>query len=979
MKKGLTRLFILSIMMFVFVFSLSSCNNKTEYKTNKISTISGNNTTKSKTTEQKKIDTTSMTNTTIENNTYYTITFEDYDGTILQTSSVKYGELPAYNKSNPSRDKDDNYSYSFIGWTPSITKVKENTVYTATYKSNPLPYSITINLDGGSSDTSKLSFKTDTISKDMLPFDITKKGYIFKGYELYGSKVYDENGNIMVNFKPSSSMTFKAIYEEAVTLTIYYTLYNPFNGQLINTYNEKPTDMGNVSETRVYNYNTYVDLFATPNEGYTFVGWFNEGQVLSNETNYKYMMWDEDFTMEARFTYTTYDLKVWSNNSDLGQVMIRNGFSQTFYNDQTLKGYYTQTETIVAYSKTDTRFLGWYNEKNELVSTNAVYTFNMINRNYTLEAKWNSFNVTYDLDGGVNSKDNPTKYNVDTQDIILNEPTKDGYTFTGWEYKDNIINKICTSNICHMSLKATWTANTNTPYKVEHYKENIDNSNYTLYETDCLTGTTDTLTNGTTKTYTGFKSPTITQVNINGNGETIIKLYYTRNTYTVTLTKNNDKAGTIAGNGTYKYDKSVTITATTNPGYTFNGWYKNDVLYTNNSSFQYTIETSNITFEARYTPIKYKITIVNQADGVTISGITSGNKYDCGSQVTLSAVNIPTGYTIKWTRSDGKTHTSNTYSFNVPSEDMTITTTTTLPYTREGNKIYFGTYPQSKVTDNSLINELNALSGTKPTSTNKYKWTDYNYYINSSVTSYMFYQDIDYDDDGAFDYRGVYFTSYRPYYYSYSSSTSNSCQDDNGYSTNTIYWFSYDPIEWNILNESNGKALIIANLILDSQEYCPNDTSSTFSHNGGTGYANNYELSMIRKFLNDNFYNTAFNDLEKVLIETTTVDNSVSSTVSSSNMYACNNTQDKLFLLSYQEATTYYSSNSSRIAYGTDYSKVQGLWVSSSNQASYWWLRSPDGDIAYCACYFDNGGGICSRNVDRTDGGVRPACYIKLQ
>lgn len=296
--------------------------------------------------------------------------------------------------------------------------------------------------------------------------------------------------------------------------------------------------------------------------------------------------------------------------------------------------------------------------------------------------------------------------------------------------------------------------------------------------------------------------------------------------------------------------------------------------------------------------------------------------------------------------------------------------------------ISFGTYPQTKVVDETLIEKLNAKAGDLPTATNLNNWIDYNYYIGSSVTSFMYYQDIDYDNNGTYEYRGVYFTSYRPYYSPSSSSTSSSNQDDNGYSTNIVYWFSYDPIEWDILTESSGKALIIANLILDSQDYYPSTSESTFSHNGGIGYANNYELSNIRKFLNDNFYNTAFNDLQKALIETTIVDNSESSTESSSNSYACNNTEDNIFLLSYREASssTYgLNSTNARQAKGSDYAKCQGLYVYSSNGNSYWLLRSPYYRGAYFADDVNYDGSVYNCcDVCSTSYGIRPACWIKL-
>ena len=607
-----------------------------------------------------------------------------------------------------------------------------------------------------------------------------------------------------------------------------------------------------------------------------------------------------------------------------------------------------------------------------------------VTENMTLEAKWDinyynlNLNVNNSKAGTISNNSGSHYYN---KSITITATTNPGYTFIGWYNGDNLISDkpsyTFTMPAKNLSYTAKWSINTNTPYKVEHYLQNIDDDNYpsTPYEIDNLTGTTDTLTNGSVKTYEGFTSPSIKQVNINGNGNTVVKLYYTRNSYSVALNKDINKAGTVTGAGTYKYGKEITITASTNPGYTFIGWYKDNKEYTTDASFDYEIENSNVSFEARYSINKYTITIDNQVEGVTISGIISGNEYECDSQITLTATNIPSGCTIKWTRSDDVVKFGDTYTFKVPAGNINITTTAS-SYTREGNKIYFGTYPQTKVT---ATTENGLLSITFDSST----WTSYRYYISKSQSDFMYYKDIDIDNNGSYDYRGVYFTQYRPYYYSSSSSTDNTYQDDNGYSTNTIYWFSYDPIEWDVLTESSGKALIFANLILDSQDYYLYSSWSSISHNGGTGYVNNYELSNIRKFLNDNFYNTAFNELQKALIETTTVDNSVASTGQNSNIYACTNTSDKMFLLSCKEATTYYKNDGDRSAKGTDYAKCQGLYVSSENGNGYWWLRSPYDaspyeDGAYNAYYVYEWGIISIHNVDQAFHGVRPACWIKL-
>ena len=456
MRRKVLYSILLIISLFAFIFVSASCDNSSNNNSNNSSTNSN-----PPTNSDNPVDlgTTDDLSITTDDNAYYTIIFKDYDGKVLQTSSVKKGDTPAYNKSNPTRENDDNYIYTFSGWTPLIVKASEDATYTATYTSQSLPYNVTINLDGGTSSQTKLQFKTDKISKNMFPFDVEKNKYAFKGYELNNVKVYDEEGNTVNSFKPSANMIFKAIYEESIKLTIYYTLYNPKSNKLIDTLYSKPSDMGNVSETRTYRWNTPVDLFAKPNEGYSFVGWYHNGLALSNEELYNYMMWEEDVTLEARFEYTKYDLEVWSNNVNLGQVMIKQDNSQTWYDELTQKQYYTESTTIAAYTKTDVRFLGWYDENNKLISTSAVYTFNMPNRNYRLEAKWDYFNVTYDLgyDDVIIDGDNPTYYNLDMGKLeIQYEPRRYGCTFVGWEFNGNIITEIETSNACHMTIKAKW-------------------------------------------------------------------------------------------------------------------------------------------------------------------------------------------------------------------------------------------------------------------------------------------------------------------------------------------------------------------------------------------------------------------------------------------------------------------------------------------------------------------------------------------
>ncbi len=65
----------------------------------------------------------------------YTITFKNYDGTILQESKWEYDSLPCYNGETPVREMDGEYIYTFSGWDSQIVKATEDKEYIAQYAS----------------------------------------------------------------------------------------------------------------------------------------------------------------------------------------------------------------------------------------------------------------------------------------------------------------------------------------------------------------------------------------------------------------------------------------------------------------------------------------------------------------------------------------------------------------------------------------------------------------------------------------------------------------------------------------------------------------------------------------------------------------------------------------------------------------------------------------------------------------------------
>ena len=160
---------------------------------------------------------------------------------------------------------------------------------------------------------------------------------------------------------------------------------------------------------------------------------------------------------------------------------------------------------------------------------------------------------------------------------------------------------------------------------------------------------------------------------------------------------------------------------------------------------------------------------------------------------------------------------------------------------------------------------------------------------------------------------------------------------------------------------------------------------------GGLAYANNYKHSDIRAWLNDEFYNTAFGELQQALIATTEVDNSVESTGSSSNPYACENTNDKIFLPSYSEivnidygfASSSLTGDTARRMLTSDYSRATGACMHPISTSYYgnglWWLRSPYSDDRRFARIVKYDGDVRNYTfVDDVDYGVVPALNLTL-
>ena len=372
---------------------------------------------------------------------YFDIRWINYDGTVLETDEhVLEGSIPSYDGATPTRNEDEHYVYTFSHWSPEIEPVSKNQTYMAVFSQERIKYTIDFNLSGGSSPSYQGPVQVESFTKDIFFFDCIKDNYNFRGWSYLGQKIFDEKGNQLANPVLAKNMTFVALFSQTAKLNII--IDNP--------------DAGSVAGSGEYPYNTDVEITAEANTGYTFGGWYADSTLIASAETYKFRMWSQDVTIEARFINNYHRLKVWSNNVSNGKVLLKSE-TNVYYEEQ-YEEYraYTSEVTVVSYSLNDTRFLGWFDKDNQLVDTNAIYSFVMPDDDYELEAKWNYFTINYELNGGTNDALNPTSYTLESETMTLLNPVKAGAEFLGWSCEGEYITQIVPSMARNLTLSAVW-------------------------------------------------------------------------------------------------------------------------------------------------------------------------------------------------------------------------------------------------------------------------------------------------------------------------------------------------------------------------------------------------------------------------------------------------------------------------------------------------------------------------------------------
>ena len=173
-----------------------------------------------------------------------------------------------------------------------------------------------------------------------------------------------------------------------------------------------------------------------------------------------------------------------------------------------------------------------------------------------------------------------------------------------------------------------------------------------------------------------------------------------------------------------------------------------------------------------------------------------------------------------------------------------------------------------------------------------------------------------------------------------------------------------EDIEWLVLDVEDNKALVISKYALDCKSYNAKDIDVT------------WETCSLRKWLNNEFINSAFSVDENAMIPMVTI------FADKNPKYGTNPgkaTQEQVFLLSIVEVNKYFNADSAKRCKPTDFAVANGAYLNRDNSNCYWWLRSP-GE------YQNKAAVVCTDGIIYESGsydyavnrGVRPAMWIDL-
>ena len=360
----------------------------------------------------------------------YTVKFDTNGGTAIADKTLTWDDKVLDGVSDPEKP-----GYDFAGWTFDGGNVLTRTTYanlaaddtvtsiTLTAQWTLHLYTVTLDANGGTFDASGSTVAQDTMQVtyggnfEQMPIP-RYKGYFFRGWydEQWGGRQYgDEDGRGTYTYDKTEDCTLYALWEEAPLCTV---TFNPNGGTLTGA--ETCQEKQNERIQRPYE--------EPIREGYYFCGWYKDADCTQ--------MWDFDdpipgnMTLYAGWDILSYVIRVRLENGEQDIIINQNyGTPVTVPDDPTREGY---------------TFIGW----------DIPFPAKMPAKITTITAQWtiNQYTITFDTAGG--SEIDSIEQDYDTAITAPDAPTKEGYTFIGW---DTTVPKKMPAK--DMTVKARWQIN----------------------------------------------------------------------------------------------------------------------------------------------------------------------------------------------------------------------------------------------------------------------------------------------------------------------------------------------------------------------------------------------------------------------------------------------------------------------------------------------------------------------------------------
>ena len=537
---------------------------------------------------------------------------------VATTESYKYEQTINYPE-NPTKT-----GYNFVGWNPSnvTTMPAEDITLTAQFAAaDDTAYTVIHKLEDLNADTyfeKETELKYGTTASEVTPE--------VKSYE---------------GFTAPTTQTV-TIAADGSTVVEYLYKRNSYDVTIV----AADAGLSNATASQKVEFEGTLNVSVTVANGYEFKGWTsnNEKVAGSNVASYTITMPASDVTLTAKAEIIKYTV---SYNLDGGALADGKTNPTEFF-------VTTDTFTLNNPEKKGYTFLGWTGSNGTTAQTEvSVEKGTYHDLSYT--AKWAliPYEIKYDLAGGSVAQANATQYYVTTATFTLNNPTRAGYTFTGWTGTDLNGNvetvTITTGSIGDRSYTATWKAN-DIKTVVNYYWQNIDDDGYTLKETVNGTVKNDTVFAPKVETYKGFVSPEAQSVKVENGVAVTIDYKYDRETHTVTLAAGTGIAS-VSGADTYRYGKEITVSAVVSTGYTWQNWTADGTEASAAQNYTITIGTADVALTANATLDTYTITYSGLDQYTTVTeNPTSYNVHS--EEITLNNP-VKDGYTFTgWTGTD---------------------------------------------------------------------------------------------------------------------------------------------------------------------------------------------------------------------------------------------------------------------------------------------------------------------------------------